>query len=79
MMSYIDKKKHTKQLWKCIFIVYTVVLFFLSPEKTPYGMSCLLTYVDLFLGVAVFWENEDVRVSNGVFLFWVISFIFSFG
>lgn len=79
MMSYTDKKKHTKQLWKCIFIVYTVALFFLSPEKTPYGMSCFLTYVDLFLGIAVFWESDDVRVSNGVFLFWVISFIFSFG
>lgn len=78
-MSYTDKKKHTAGIWKLIFIAYTVILFFLPPEKTPYNMSCFLTYIDLFLGVAVLWKNHDVRIGNGAFLFWVITFVFSFG
>ena len=78
-MSYTNKKKHTIGIWKSIFVIYTIVLFFLSSEKISYNVICSLTYFNLFFGGAALWENHDVRMSNGAFLFWVITFIFSFG
>lgn len=78
-MSYMNKSRYTIGLWKLAFIVYTIILFFFSPENTSYGTICLLTYVDFILGILVLRESQNIKISNGLFLFWLITFLFSFG
>lgn len=78
-MSYGNNSKSKIELWKFIFILYTVILFFFSPESTSYGVICLLTYIDLILGLLVLWKSHNIMMSNGLFLFWIITFLFSFG
>ena len=78
-MSYRYNSKGKIELWKFVFILYTGALFVLSPDNTSYGVICLLTYIDLLLGILVLWKSHNLNMGNGLFLFWIITFLFSFG
>ena len=78
-MFYRYNRKRTIELWKFVFIIYTGLLFMFSPKSTSYGLICLLTYIDLILGMLVLWKSHNIKISNGLFLFWIITFLFSFG
>ena len=65
------------QLNIIVLLVFTIILCFI--DNCSYYFTCVLTYIDVVLCLLIFWKKGYLGIRNPIFLFWVITTIFSLG
>jgi len=72
-------KTNVTIIYKIGIILLTLILFFIDANEITYRFISLVTWFDLIICTLYLYKNNSVNINNPVFLFWIITIIFSFG